>query len=232
MPKDSRARTRAVRTRMAFTGETYTQARAGLAAPPRMDRDTPPDGLVAALMFGELMAAGRRAAVAAPADLAAAAAAVHAAIAPLWPQVVPEAARDVLVACAQLAVTRGITALPAGIEDETAASMLELTAAQPASGSPGTARRVRPARRLRQLGRVRPRRGRRDAGRPRAADGRRPPAADVVPPEDWPADNEDWPAACPECGGDDPKGTYGCECWNPAACSECGDPNGDCDCWI
>jgi hypothetical protein len=37
--------------------------------------------------------------------------------------VVPEAARDVLVACAQLAVTRGITELPAGIEDETAASM-------------------------------------------------------------------------------------------------------------
>jgi hypothetical protein len=32
------------------------------------------------------------------------------------------------------------------------------------------------------------------------------PAADVVSPEDWPADDEDWPA-CPECGGDDPKGT-------------------------
>ena len=40
--------------------------------------------------------AGRRAAIAAPEDLAAAAAAVRAAIAPLWPQVVPEAARDVL----------------------------------------------------------------------------------------------------------------------------------------
>jgi hypothetical protein len=48
-------------------------------------------------------------------------------------------ARDVLVACAQVAVSRGITALPADIEDETAVSMLELTAAQPASGSPGTA---------------------------------------------------------------------------------------------
>jgi hypothetical protein len=139
MPKDSRALTRAARARMAAAGETCTQARAGLLAPPQMDRDTPPDNLVAALMFGELMAAGRRAAITAPAGLAAAAAAVQTAITPLWPQVVPEAARDVLVACAQLAVSRGITALPAGIEDETAAAMLELTAAQPASGSPGTA---------------------------------------------------------------------------------------------
>ncbi len=116
MPKDSRALTRAARARMAF-GETYTQARAGLLTPPRMNRDMPPDGLVAALMFGELMAAGRRAAITAPVGLAAAAAAVQTAITPLWPQVVPEAARDVLVACAQLAVNRGITArrhAPAG----------------------------------------------------------------------------------------------------------------------
>jgi hypothetical protein len=49
------------------------------------------------------------------------------------------ALRDVLVACAQLAVSRGITTLPAAIEDETAASMLELTAEQAASGSPGSA---------------------------------------------------------------------------------------------
>ncbi len=50
MPKDSRALTRAARARMAATGETYTQARAGILTPPRMDRDTPPDGLVTALM--------------------------------------------------------------------------------------------------------------------------------------------------------------------------------------
>ena len=31
---------------------------------------------------------------------------------------------------------------------------------------------------------------------------------------------------------DDPQGTYGCECWNPAACSECGAPDGACGCWI
>ena len=197
-----------------------------------MDRDTPPDGLVAALMFGELMAAGRRAAVAAPDDLAAAVAAVHAAIAPLWPQVVPEAARDVLVACAQLAVTCGITELPAGIEDQTAAGMLELTATQPASGSPETAGGFAPHVAYAS-----------SAAFDRDEDAATlaaiallmavaHPAANVVSPEDWPADNEDWPAACPECGGDDPKGTYGCECWNPAACSECGDPDGDCDCWI
>ncbi len=49
---------------------------------------------------------------------------------------VPEAARDVLVACAQLAVTRGITELPASIEDQTAAAMLELTAAWSLSEAP------------------------------------------------------------------------------------------------
>jgi hypothetical protein len=128
MPKESRALTRTARARMATTGETYTQARAGILAP-RMDRDTPPDNRVAALMFGELMAAGKRAATAGPGGLAAAAAAVQAAITPLWPRVVPEAARDVLVACAELAVTRGVTALPAGIADETAAGILELAAA-------------------------------------------------------------------------------------------------------
>jgi len=197
-----------------------------------MDRGTPPDNLVAALMFGELMAAGRRAAITAPAGLAAAAAAVQKAVTPLWPQVVPEAARDVLVACAQLAVTRGITALPAAIEDETAASMLALTAAQPASGSPGTAGGFAP-----------PVACASSAAFDRDEDAATlaaiallmalaHPAAGVVPPEDRPADSEDWPASCPECGGDDPQGTYGCSCWNPAACSECGDRNGDCDCWI
>jgi hypothetical protein len=63
-------------------------------------------------MFAEIMTAGRRAAIAAPGDLAAAAAAVQIALAPMWPQVVPEAARDVLSTCAQLAVGRGVTALP------------------------------------------------------------------------------------------------------------------------
>ena len=143
-------------------------------------------------------------------------------------------ARDVLVACAQVAVSRGITALPADIEDETAVSMLELTAAQPASGSPGTAGGSAP-----------PVAYASSAAFDRDEDAATlsaiallmalaHPAAGVVPPEDLPADSEDWPASCPECGSDDPQGTYGCECWNPAACSECGDPNGDCDCdcWI
>jgi hypothetical protein len=125
------------------TGETYTQARAGILAPPRMDRDTPPAPLVAGLMFGELMVAGKRAAMTAPTGLAAAAAVVQAAITSLWPQVVPEAARDVMVACAQLAVSRGITELPADVDDMTAASMLELTA-EWAAGRPTPAVWVAP----------------------------------------------------------------------------------------
>jgi hypothetical protein len=229
MPKDSRARTRATRTRMAATGETYTQARAGLASPPQMDRDTPPDSLVAALMFGELMAAGRRAAITASEDLAAAAAAVQTAITPLWPQVVPEAARDVLVACAQLAVGRGITALPASTGDITAGAMLELTAGWVAAGSP-SARFTPPVAYASSTAFDRDE----DAATLAAVSllmAVAHPAVGVVSPEDWPADGEDWPA-CPECGGDDPKGTYGCECFNPSACSECGDPDGRCDCWI
>ena len=156
MPKDSRALTRAARARMAATGETYTQARAGLLTPPRMDRDTPADTLVAALMFGELMAAGRRAAIAAPDDLAEAAAAVQAALTPLWPRVVPEAARDVLTTCAQIAVNRGVTELPASAGSITAATVLELTAEWVGRRQPRPRRAVHAARRLRQLGGVRP----------------------------------------------------------------------------
>jgi hypothetical protein len=229
MPKDSRARTRATRTRMAATGETYTRARAGLASPPRMDRDTPPDSLVTALMFGELMAAGRRAAITAPGDLAAAAAAVQTAITPLWPQVTPEAARDVLVACALQAVARGIIDLPASIDDITAGAMLELTAGWVAAGSPG-ARFTPPVAYASSAAFDRDE----DAATLAAVSllmAVAHPAAGGVSPEGWPAEDEDWPA-CPECGGDDPKGTYGCECFNPSACSECGDPDGRCDCWI
>ena len=164
--------------------------------------------------------------------MAAAAAAVQTAITPLWPQVMPEAARDVLVTCAELAVTRGITALPASTDDITAGAMLELTAEWAASGGPGPAAGFAPHVAYAS-----------SAAFDRDEDAATlaavallmavaHPAAGVVPPEDWPADDEDWPAACPECGGDDPQGTYGCECWNPAACSECGDPDGDCDCWV
>lgn len=80
MPKDSRARTRAVRARMAETGQTYTQAAVSLAVPAQMNRDLPPSDAAITLIFAEIMAAGRRAAIAASDDLAEAAAAVQAAL--------------------------------------------------------------------------------------------------------------------------------------------------------
>ena len=226
MPKDSRALTRAARARMAATGETYTQARAGLLTPPRMDRDTAPDGLVAALMFGELMAAGRRAAIAAPDDLAEAAAAVQAALTPLWPRVVPEAARDVLTTCAQIAVSRGVTELPTSAGSITAATVLELTAEWVAVGSPDPGARFTP-----------PVAYASSAAFDRDEDAETLAAVALLLAVAHPAtpagelDDDDWPASCPECGGDDPQGTYGCECWDPSACSECGDNSGTCGCW-
>ena len=226
MPKDSRALTRAARSRMAATGETYTQARAGLLAPPRMDRDTPPDGLVAALMFGELMAAGRRAAIAAPDDLAEAAAAVQAALTPLWPRVVPEVARDVLTTCAQIAVSRGVTGLPASAGSITAATVLELTAGWVAAGNPGPGARFTPP--VAYASSVAFDRDE-DAGTLAAVALLLAVAHPAAPARELAGD--DWPASCPECGGDDPQGTYGCQCWDPSACSECGSNSGTCGCW-
>jgi hypothetical protein len=45
-------------------------------------------------------------------------------------------------------------------------------------------------------------------------------------------DDDYWPATCPECGGDDPQGTYAGQCWDPSACSECGDNTGTCGGWV
>ncbi len=191
---------------MAATGQTYTHATASLAAPPRMTRDLPPAGPMAALMFAEIMATGRRAAIAAPGDLAEAAAAVQAALTPMWPHVVPEAARDALVTCAQIAVSRGITELPSTVSNITAAAMLELTAGWVAAGSPDPGARFTPP-----------------VAYASSAAFEAAPAREL--------DGGDWPVGCPECGGDDPQGTYGCACWDPAACSECGDNSGTCGCW-
>ncbi len=225
MPKDSRALTRAARARMAATGETYTQARAGLLTPPRMDRDTPADTLVAAVMFGELMAAGRRAAIAAPDDLAEAAAAVQAALTPLWSRVVPEAARDVLTTCAQIAVSRGVTELPASAGSITAATVLELTAEWVAAGSPGPGARFTPPVAYASSAAF----DRDEDAETLAAVALLLAVAHPAAPADL--DDDYWPATCPECGGDDPQGTYGCACWDPSACSECGSNSGTCGCW-
>jgi hypothetical protein len=226
MPKDSRALTRAARARMAAAGETYTQARAALLAPPRMDRDTPADNLVAALMFADIMAVGRRAAIAAPEGLAGAAAAVQAALTPLWPRVVPEAARDVLTTCAQIAVGRGVTELPGAAGNITAATVLELTAEWAAAGSPDPGARFTP-----------PVAYASSAAFDRAEDAETLAAVALLMAVAHPAgparelDDDDWPASCPECGSDDPQGTYGCQCWDPSACSECGGNSGTCGCW-
>jgi hypothetical protein len=223
MPKDSRARTRAIRTRMAETGQTYTQAAAGLAAPAQMNRDRPPSGAAITLMFAEIMAAGRRAAIAASDDLAGAAAAVQAALTPMWPQVVPEAARDVLMTCAQIAVSRGVTELPLAVSSITAATMLELTAGWAAAGSPDPGARFTP-----------PAAYASSAAFDRSEEAETFAAVALLmalahPPAPVHGDGY-WPATCPECGGDDPQGTYGCQCWDPSACSECGDTSGTCGC--
>jgi hypothetical protein len=220
------ARKRAVRRRMAETGQTYTQAAASLAAPPQMNRDLPPSEAVITLVFAEIMAVGRRAAIAASDDLAEAATAVQAALTPMWPQVVPEAARDVLTASAQIAVSRGVTELPATVSNITAATMLELTAGWVAAGSPGPGTRFTP-----------PARYASSAAFDRSEDAETFAAVALLmavahPPAPELDDDDSWrPWTCPECGGDDPEGTYGCVCWDPSACSECGDNSGTCGCW-
>jgi hypothetical protein len=197
----------------------------------RMDRDST-GGIVATLAFAELMATGGRAARAAgDGGLPAAVAAVRAAVVPLWPRTTPEAARDVLLACADLAVTQHqVAAVPGELgECLIASEMLSLTAGHAADKRPAPApRRFTPP----------------EAYASSCAFDRDDdaavldavcvlialahPAADVTPPEDGWADDEDW--GCPDCGGDDPQGTYGCSCFDPSACSECGAH--DCDCWI
>ena len=221
MPKDSRARTRAVRARMAGTGLTYTQAAAALAAPPQMNRDLPPSGAVITLIFAEIMAVGRRSAIVASDDLAEAAAAVQAALTPMWPQVVPEAARDVLTTCAQIAVSRGVRELPPAVSNITAATMLDLTAGWVAAGSPG-ARFTPPVAYASSVAFDRSGNDETFAAVALLMAVAHPPAP--VHDDDY------WPATCPECGGDDPQGTYGCQCWDPSACSECGDNSGTCGC--
>jgi hypothetical protein len=210
------------------TGQTYTQAAASLAVPAQMNRDLPPSGAVITLIFAEIMTVGRRAAIAASDDLAEAAAAVQAALTPMWPQVIPEAARDVLTTCAQIAVSCGITELSSTVSNITATTMLELTAGWVAAGSPDPGARFTP-----------PVAYASSAAFDRSEDAETFAAVALLIAAAHPAghacdvdDDEDGrPWTCPECGGDDPQGTYGCECWNPSACSECGDNSGTCGCW-
>src|ERR1700740_2223514 len=110
-----------------------------------MDRDTTPYPGAIALATGELMIAGKRAveALAPGSGPAVAAAAVLVAIRPLWHRVMPEAARDVMVAAAQLACQNGPAGRPAGLVEEygpgpldAATGMLEMTAEHEAASWP------------------------------------------------------------------------------------------------
>lgn len=116
-----------------------------------MNRDDMPTGAAVALATGELMVTGRRAVAAYLAGLtadvlaepAAAVAAVRADVEPLWPKVMPEAARDVMIAAAELACDLGVTELPADLADryagqlDGAEGMLELTGEWLAAGKSG-----------------------------------------------------------------------------------------------
>lgn len=106
-----------------------------------MNRDDPPSGPVIALAMAEMMTAARRA-TSPGADPTAAVAAIRAELAPLWPRVPPESARDVLVMAAELAWQHGARSLPDGLADQTAEWLLEMTGQDdvPEAGAIGSAR--------------------------------------------------------------------------------------------
>lgn len=218
MPSDNQALTRAVRARMAVTGEKYTQALTALTAVPRMDRDTTGGG-ADALGFAQLMTVGAWAARdTGDAGLPAAVTAVRAAVLPLWGRTVPGAARDVLVACADLAVTSQVTSLPeaAGVS-EIAAGMLDLTVTWDAGG--------------RSLGFTSPLAFASSCAFGRDDEDAVLEAVCVLlalahPAGTAPDEDDRWGSwdgySCVECGGTEPGGTYGCGCFDEDACPECG----------
>ena len=123
-----------------------------------------------------------------------------------------------LITCAQLAVGQGITKLPHGTDNITARTMLELTAEWVAAGSPGPGARMTP-----------PAAYASSAAFDRTEDAETFAAVALLlavahPPGPVLDDDEDdgRPWTCPECGGDDPQGTYGCGCFDPTACPDCG----------
>jgi hypothetical protein len=113
-----------------------------------MNRDDMPTGADVASATADLFAAARRTVAALPlgADQAAAVAAVRSALGQLWPKVMPEAVRDVMVSAAQLACEYGVTELPTAVVGQYtagpldgAAGMLELTGQWIAEGRPAPA---------------------------------------------------------------------------------------------
>jgi hypothetical protein len=110
-----------------------------------MDRDNLPTGAAVALATGELMVIARHTVAGLPptTEPAAVVAALRAAVGQLWPKVMPEAARDVMVAAAELACECGVTELPADVISRYsggplngADGMIELTGEWLAAGKP------------------------------------------------------------------------------------------------
>lgn len=225
MPKDSRARTRAGRARMAATGEKYTQALAAVTAP-RLNRN-PADATTGSttVEFAQLMAAGAKAKAFPSVYPGGAGAVVREAVTALWPQVTPAAVATTLCACTSWIVTHaGAADVLAGWGSisPVAEAMLR-TATWTEDGRWAAARTWVDTEPEAEV---------------LAATWTLLALAHQRTPEDNAADEAavdwDWDdGTCPECGGElRGKGTYGCECYNPSACSECGDPDGRCDCWI
>jgi len=202
--------------------------------PPQLNRD-PADATSAKLTmgFGQLMAAGAKARAFPTVYPGGVGAVVREAVIPLWSQVIPGAAADVLADCAHTIISRG------GHEDildgwgncPVAAEMLASTATWEAGGPVRNGVRLTSPHALATA---------LTADRAREADvlhgtwvllalaHQRDPEAD----DDLGAyPDTDWDDACGECGGElRGQGTYGCSCWNPTACGECGDPFGHCGC--
>jgi hypothetical protein len=115
-----------------------------------MNRDEIPAGGIVALQTGELMVAARQATAhlprlteQTPEGLRSAVAAVRHVIEQAWPSVVPETARDVMVAAARMACDAGIWQVPEaicealpGMQTMTADAVLELTAEWVDAGEP------------------------------------------------------------------------------------------------
>lgn len=110
-----------------------------------MRRDVAPSLGEAEIMMMELLGMAQRTVAGQPSGTAAAdaAAAVRAEVEPVWSHVVPEAARDVMIAAAQLAVGRGVAELPADVAERygaravvAAVDMIDLTREWVAAGEP------------------------------------------------------------------------------------------------
>lgn len=90
-----------------------------------MKRDPVPSPAEVAIATAEIMTAARRA-TAPGADPVTAVASIRDALAPLWPNVPPEAVRDVLVVSGTAAYDHGLRGLPDGLDDQTAGWLMEM----------------------------------------------------------------------------------------------------------